>query len=90
MKTHIPSIVVSLLLICSCTSQKQSIDEKKENHVKTIALNKNLNWTIPFPEKGTFKTNETLAKMSQELGGTLRGSYGDYEVKYHVQYSSLN
>jgi len=87
MKTSIPLIMISLLLIYSCASQKQSIDEKKEGSVKTIALNEKLNWTIPFPEKGTFKTSETLKKISQNLGGTFRGSYGEYELNYLLQYS---
>ena len=87
MKTSTPLIMISLLLIYSCASQKQSIDEKKEGSVKTIALNEKLNWTIPFPEKGTFKTSETLKKISQNLGGTLRGSYGEYELNYLLQYS---
>ena len=87
MKTSTHLIMISLLLIYSCASQKQSIDEKKEGSVKTIALNEKLNWTIPFPEKGTFKTSEMLKKISQNLGGTLRGSYGEYELNYLLQYS---
>lgn len=75
------------MLIYSCASQKQSINEKKEGYVKTIALNKKINWTIPFPEKGVFKTDKSLQKMSQVLGGTFRGSYGQYELNYLLQYS---
>jgi len=87
MKTSIPLIMISLLLTYSCVSQKQSIDDKREGYVKTIALNEKLNWTLPFPEKGTFKSNESLKKMSQTLGGTLRGSYGEYELNYLLEYS---